>query len=242
MKAIQRLLYKSFFAVFLSFVVYGCQTTDNTVTPEPPVAERTSGTTESDAKSVEHIASQTNTVEKEAPATSVTATEETCTTDEKEAEIMKKFGNNFIGRLGAHGGVIPPDVSGKKDAVNRGEPVGDLAAKAIETETRPYIEMEKQLYGIWVNKIETESYDFRDDGSVIIVVSGPRGKTYTLNGNYKIVEAERIKMHFANDSMASQMPPRYFKLSISENAFSLTDEPNKKGGPDGPTTKYNRAE
>jgi hypothetical protein len=42
--------------------------------------------------------------------------------------------------------------------------------------------------------------------------------------------------------MASQMPPRYFKLSISENAFSLTDEPKKKGGPDGPTTKYNRVE
>jgi len=47
---------------------------------------------------------------------------------------------------------------------------------------------------------------------------------------------------FRKDSMASKMPPRYFKISISENEFSLTDEPNKKGGPDGPTTKYKRVE
>ena len=58
----------------------------------------------------------------------------------------------------------------------------------------------------------------------------------------KIVEEDRIKIDFRDDSMASQMPPRYFKLSISENSFSLTDEPKKKGGPDGPTTKYNRVE
>jgi hypothetical protein len=102
--------------------------------------------------------------------------------------------------------------------------------------------MEKQLYGKWINKIETESYDFLDDGTVTIVVSGQRGKTHTLHGNYRIVEADRIKIDFRDDSMASQMPPRYFKLSISENAFSLTDEPKKKGGPDGPTTKYNRVE
>ena len=156
--------------------------------------------------------------------------------------MMKKFESNFIGRLGAHGGAMPPDVSGKKEAVNRDKPIDDLTAKSADTENRLYIEMEKQLYGKWINKIETETYDFHDDGIVRIVVSGQRGKTHTLNGNYKLVEAERIKIDFRNDSFASQMPPRYFKISISENEFSLTDEPKKKGGPDGPTTKYKRVE
>ena len=102
--------------------------------------------------------------------------------------------------------------------------------------------MEKQLYGKWINKRETESYDFLDNGTVTIVVSGQSRKMYTLHGHYKIVEADRIKIDFRGDATASQMPPRYFKISISENAFSLTDEPKKKGGPDGPTTKYNRVE
>ncbi len=189
MKAIQRLLYKFFFAVFLLFAVYGCQTTNSTVASEPPVEELTSDKTESDVESVDRIAPQTKAVEKEESAISVTATDETGATAGKETEMMKKFENRFIGRLGAHGGVIPPDVSGKKDAVNRDKPVDDLTAKSADTENRPYIEIENQLYGKWINKIETESYDFHDNGNVIIVVSGQRGKTHTLKGNYNLVEA-----------------------------------------------------
>ena len=94
MRVTQRLLYKSFFAVFLLFAVYGCQTTNNAVTSEPPVAELTSDKTEY----VEHITPQTNTVVKEESATSVTATKETDITTEKEAEAMEKFGNYLIGR------------------------------------------------------------------------------------------------------------------------------------------------
>jgi hypothetical protein len=242
MKAKQRLLYKSFSAVFLLFAVYGCQATNSTVTSEPPVAELTSDKTQSDAEYVEHAVPRTSTVEKETSAASVTATDDTSTTARKETAQMKKFEKNFLGILKGHGGAAPSDVSGKKKVVNQDKPVDDLAAKPVNTENRPYIEMEKQLYGKWINKIETESYDFLDDGTVTIVVSGQRGKTHTLHGNYRIVEADRIKIDFRDDSMASQMPPRYFKLSISENAFSLTDEPKKKGGPDGPTTKYNRVE
>ena len=242
MKAIRSLLYKSFFAVFLLFVVYGCQTTNNAVTSEPPVTELTSDKTESDAEYAEHIVPQTSTVDKETSAASVTATDDTSTKAMKETAHMKKFENNFLGMLKGHGGATTPDVSGKKEVVNQDTTVSDSAAKPVTTENRPYIEMEKQLYGEWINKIETESYDFLDDGTVTIVISGPRGKTHTLHGHYKIVEADRIKIDFRDDSTASQMPPRYFKLSISENSFSLTDEPKKKGGPDGPTTKYNRVE
>tara|TARA_B100001964_G_scaffold231921_1_gene287119 strand:+ start:48 stop:758 length:711 start_codon:yes stop_codon:yes gene_type:complete len=236
MKVTQRLLYKSFFAVLLLFAVYGCQTTNNAVTSEPPVAGLTSDKTES----VEHIAPQTNTVVKEAFAT---ATEGTGTTVGKETEIMEKFGNYLIGRLSGHGGgAMPLDAAAEKEAVVQDKQVTDLAVKPAGTEKRPYIEMEKQLYGRWINKLETESYDFHGDGTVIIVISGPRGNTMKLNGNFVIVEADRIKIDFRNDTFASRRPPSYFKVSISENEFSLTDEPSKKGEPDGPTTKYNRVE
>ena len=239
MKVTQRLLYRSFFAVLLLFAVYGCQTTNNAVTSEPPVAELTSDKTES----VEHIAPQTNTVVKEASATSATATEETGTTAGKEKEIMERFGNYLIGRLSGHGGgAMPSDAAAEKEAVVQDKQVTDLAVKPAGTEKRPYIEMEKQLYGRWTNKLETESYDFHGDGTVIIVVAGPRGKTMKLTGNFMIVEADRIKIDFRNDTFASRRPPSYFKVSVSENSFSLTDEPKKKGGPDGPTTKYNRVE
>ncbi len=234
MKAVQKLLYMSFLVVFLLFAVYGCQTTNNAVTSEFPISEITSDKTESDAESIEQIAPQTNSLDKESSPTSVTA--------EKEAEMMKKFGNNFIGRLSGHGGALLPGISREKKAVSREEPAGDSAVKSADKENRPYIDMEKQLYGKWINKIETESYDFHDDGTVSIAVSGKRGRAYTLHGHFRIVEAGRIKIDFIGDALASQMPPRYFKLSLSENAFSLTDEPKKKGGPDGPTTIYNRVE
>ena len=225
MKATLRLLYKPFLAVFLLFAVYGCQTTDSIVTSETPVTSHTSS------------------VDQEASAASVTATGEADTKDKSEKETMEKFGNYFIGRLSGHGGgAMPSDAAAEKEAVVQDKQVTDLAVKPAGTEKRPYIEMEKQLYGRWINKLETESYDFHGDGTVIIVIEGPRGRTMKLTGNFMIVEADRIKIDFRNDTFASRRPPSYFKVSISENEFSLTDEPKKKGGPDGPTTKYNRVE
>ena len=238
MKVTQRLLYKSFFAVFLLFVVYGCQTTNNAVTSEPPVA----GLTSDKAESEERIAPHTSAVEKEASAPSTKVTDKTGTTAEKEAEMMEKFGNNFLGRLQGHGAAMLTDPSSGKEAVAKDKPEADLAVKSVVAENRPYIEIEKQLYGKWINKLETESYDFHDNGTVIIITEGQRENTVKLNGNYKIVKADRIKFDFRNDSIASRRPPSYFKVSVSENAFSLTDEPRKKGGPDGSTTVYNRLE
>ena len=235
MKIIQRLLYKSFIAVFLLFVVYGCQTTNNTVTSEQPV----SGLASDKAESGERIVSQVSTVEKNA---SVIAKDKTDTTAGREAEIMKKFGNNFLGRLQGHGAAMLTEPSSEKKAATKDKPDTDLAVKSVVPENRPYIEIEKQLYGKWVNKSETESYAFHDNGTVIIVTEGQRGSTVKLNGNYMIVEADRIKFDFRNDTVVSRRPPSYFKVSVSENAFSLTDEPRKKGGPDGPTTNYNRVE
>jgi hypothetical protein len=36
------------------------------------------------------------------------------------------------------------------------------------------------------------------------------------------------------------MPARYFKISISADMFTLTDEPKGPDEPDGSSTKYNR--
>jgi hypothetical protein len=210
--------------MFLLFAIYGCQTTNNAVTSETPVVP------------------QTSMVEKEASTASVTATNDTGTKAMEEAAHMKKFGNNFLGRLRGHGAAMLTAPSGMKEAVAKDKPEADLAVKSVVAENRPYIEIEKQLYGKWINKLETESYDFHDNGTVIIVTEGQRENTVKLNGNYKIVKADRIKFDFRNDSIASRRPPSYFKVSVSENAFSLTDEPRKKGGPDGPTTVYNRLE
>ena len=129
MKATQRLLYKSFFAVFLLFAVYGCQTTDSTVTSEPSSSEPVSSNTLSYTEYVEPIVAQANTADKETPATSVRSTEESGTTDKKEKERIEQFGNYFLGKLQAHGVSVPPDLSGGKEAVNPDKPVADLAAK-----------------------------------------------------------------------------------------------------------------
>lgn len=225
MKVTLRLLYKPFLAVFLLFAVYGCQTTNSTVTSETPVTSHTSS------------------VDQEASAASVTATGEADTKDKSEKETMEKFGTFFISRLSGHGGgAMPSDAAAEKEAVVQDKQVTDLAVKPAGTEKRPYIEMEKQLYGRWINKLETESYDFHGDGTVVIVIEGPRERTMKLTGNFMIVEADRIKIDFRNDTFASRRPPSYFKVSISENEFSLTDEPKKKDEPDGPTTVYNRVE
>jgi len=218
MKVTQKLLYKSFFAVFLLFAIYGCQTTNNAVTSEAPVVP------------------QTSMVEKEASTASVTATNDTSTEAMEEAAHMKKFGNNFLGRLQGHGAAMLTGPSDEKEAVAKDK------LKSVVAENKPYIEIEKQLYGKWINKLETESYDFHDNGTVIIVTEGSRGNTVKLNGNFMIVEADRIKIGFRSDSFSGRRPPSYFKISVSENQFSLTDEPKKKGGPDGPTTEYNRVE
>ncbi len=116
----------------------------------------------------------------------------------------------------------------------------NLTAKSEEIENRPFIELERKQYGNWTNKKETESNEFHDDGTVLINVIGQRDKSYKLNGNYILVGEERIKIDFRGDSFAGQMPARYFKISISANDFTLTDEPKGPDDPDGPSTTYNR--
>ena len=65
---------------------------------------------------------------------------------------------------------MPSDAAAEKEAVVQDKQVTDLAVKPAGTENRLYIEIERQLYGKWINKLETESYDFHDDGTVTIII------------------------------------------------------------------------
>ncbi len=226
MKATQRIiLYKSFLALFMLFVIYGCQTTNSTINTESPTSNLKSDKTQPDVEKVEHVENRVGTVKKEADQSKEAA--------ELEKAHIEKFQNKFFGMLGGHSGSAPQDV-------NKAKAADDSTVKSAKSKNRPFKELEKRLYGNWTNYKETESYEFHDDGTVLIIVTGQRSKSHTLNGNYILVEEERIKFDFKNDSFARQMPPRHYKITISDNEFALIDEPKGSGGPDGPTTKYKR--
>ncbi len=233
MNATQRIiLYKSFSALFLLFVIYGCQTTKSTVNMEQSASNLKPDKTYPDVEKVEYIEDNYNTAEKKTDKSKEAA--------EIEKAHIEKFQNKFLGILGGHGGTVPQDANNAKAAESLEQTADDLKARPAKPKNRPFKELEKGLYGNWINDLETESYEFRDDGTVLIVVSGQRGMSQTLNGNYILVNKERIKFDFENDSFARQMPPRHYKITISDNEFALIDEPKKSDGPDGPTTKYKR--
>ena len=208
----------SFFALILLFTIYGCTTTNSTTATKTSDSNLKPDTTQADA--------------------------EDATTDKQSGPDKKRQGIEMIhkrleGFIVGHGrgiGNAPEDsitTSIEKSTENP-------AVKSDEIENRPFIELEKKLYGNWINKKETESYEFHDDGTVLVIVIGQRGNSYKLNGNYILVGEERIKIDFRGDSFAGQMPARYFKITISANKFTLTDEPIGPDDPDGPPTNYNR--
>ena len=74
--------------------------------------------------------------------------------------------------------------------------------------------MEKSLYGNWINDLETESYEFHDDGTVKIIVTGQRSMSQALNGNFILVKEDRIKFDFKYDSLCFQLLPNAPKDTI----------------------------
>lgn len=229
------MLCKSFFAMVLLFAVYGCQTTNNKVTPEQPVSTVKSEPVQVDVENAENTAaglSQTTPAEKEVEGT--VAAEKT---SDSEKERMENFHKRFGSFLGGHGvGSMNVPAVAKESAE-------DATVTPDAVEDRPFVMLEKKLYGRWINIKETESYDFHDDGTVtIVVIDKRRDRSQKLDGLYKLVEEGRIKIGFKEGPFANAMPARHFKISISENEFALTDEPKGPDGPDGPTTMYKRVE
>ncbi len=224
------ILSKSFFVLYILVAICGCQTTNTAKTSEPPVSNLQSDKTQPDVEKVEHVENNASTVKKETGQSKEAA--------ELEKTHIEKAQKRLFGMMGGHGGTV--DVNKVNQLEKPEKTTEDLTVKSVKPEDRPFKELEKSLYGNWINDLETESYEFHVDGTVLIIVTGQRNKTHTLNGNYILVEKERIKFDFENDSFARQMPPRYYKITISANEIALIDEPKESGGPDGPTTKYKR--
>ncbi|MFQ5788646.1 MAG: hypothetical protein ACE5H1_11785 [Thermodesulfobacteriota bacterium] len=223
----------SFFALILLFTIYGCNTTNNATATKASDSNLKPVITQADAEDAKPGKPQSRPAEHHEEA----VTDKQSELDSKKQDIerlQKRLGGFLVGHgRGSENVPEDRDTTTKKSTEN-------LTAKSDEIEDRPFIELERKLYGNWINKKETESYEFHDDGTVLINVTGQRGKSYKLNGNYKLVGEERIKIDFSGDPLAGQMPPSYFKISISANDFTLTDEPKGPDEPDGPSTRYNR--
>jgi len=226
-------LRQSFFALILLFTIYGCNTTNNTTATKASDSNHKPDITLADAEVPKPAKPQSSPTEHHEEA----VTDKQSKLDRKQdmEKVQKRLERLLIGH-GRGAENAPED----RNTTSTKKSTEDLAAKSDEIENRPFIELEKKLYGNWINIKETESYEFHNDGTVLINVTGQRGKSYKLNGNYKLVGEERIKIDFRGDSFAGQMPARHFKISISSNEFTLTDEPKGPDESDGPSTKYNR--
>jgi hypothetical protein len=202
----------------LLFTIYGCNTTNNTTATKASGSNLKPDITQADTEEA--------------------ATDKQSELNKKREDIEKIY--QRLGGFTTGHGRGPEHTPEGKSVTSTKKSTENPTAKSEEIENRLFIELEKKLYGNWINKKETESYEFHDDGTVLISVIGERDKSLKLNGNYILVGKDRIKIDFRGDSFAGQMPPRYFKISISEDKFTLTDEPKVPDAPDGPSTNYNR--
>ena len=207
----------------LLIVTSGCQTANNTITPEPSVANLQS---DSSQVATEHRAPQTSPVEKETTTTEKSTDKVTGKSEEIEkrssAEVQKNLISRWSGLMG-HGG-MPQGSSAKEETATTGQ--------SDEIEKDPFVELEKNVVGKWLNLKETESIEFLNDGTIVII--DKRGVNPKLRGNYKFVDEGRLRVDFKGGLYAGSMPPMHFKISISENEITLTDEP------DGTATTYKR--
>ncbi len=226
-------LRQSFYALILLFTIYGCNTANNAITQKTSDSSLKPDITQADSEVPKPAKPQSSPAEHHEEAVA----DKKSGLDKKQAveKLHKRLGGLMMG----HGG-RPAHAPEDKSATSTKKSTEKPAAESGEIENRLFIDLEKKLYGSWINKKETESYEFHDDGTVLITVIGKSDKRHKLNGNYILVGKDRIKIDFRGDSFAGQMPPRYFKISISADKFTLTDEPKGPDGPDGPSTNYNR--
>ncbi len=226
-------LRQSFFALILLFTIYGCNTTNNATVTKASGSNLKPDITQADSEVPKPAKPQSSPVEHQEEVT----TDKQSELDKRQAmeKLHKRLGSFITGH--GRGPELTPEG---KSVTSTKKSTENPTAKSEEIENRLFIELEKKLYGNWINKKETESYEFHDDGTVLISVIGERDKSLKLNGNYILVGKDRIKIDFRGNSFAGQMPPRYFKIFISEDKFTLTDEPKVPDAPDGPLTNYNR--
>ncbi len=223
MNIIQRVaLYQFSLMLVLLIATYGCQTVNNTITPEPSVANLQSDSTQ---VATEHRAPQTSPAEKETTTTEKSTDKVTGKSGiekRSSAEMQKNLISRWSNFMG-HGG-MPQGSSAEEEMTTTGQ--------SDEIEKSPFVELEKNVIGKWLNLKETESIEFLNDGTIVII--DKRGVNPKFRGNYKFVDEGRLRVDFKGGLYAGLMPPMHFKFSISENEITLTDEP------DGAATTYKR--
>jgi hypothetical protein len=235
MNIIQRFtLYQ--FSLMLVFLIAatGCKTVNNTITPEPSVANLQ---TDSSQVDTEHRTPQTSSVEKEATTTEKPADKATGKPGEIEQKSLTELQKDMVGRwsgLLGHGGLPQSGTGEKKKTAETEKPSDKVTEKSEEIKKGPFVELEKSVIGKWLNLKETESIEFIDDRTIVII--DKRGINPILKGNFKFVDEGRLRVEFKGDFLARSIPPVSFKISISENEITLTDEP------DGAATTYKRIE
>ena len=215
MNIIQRITQYQFFLMpVLLIATFGCQTANNTIMPE------------SSQVATKHRVSQTSLAEKETTTTEKPTNKVTGKPEEIEkissVEMQKILLAKWSNMMG-HGGVSQSSSAAEETTTT---------GKSAEAEKGPFAELEKNVVGKWLNLKETESLEFLDDRTMVIV--DKRGLNPKLKGNYKFVDESRLMVDIIGGLYAKSIPLMSFKISISENEITLTDEP------DGAATTYKR--
>jgi hypothetical protein len=215
----------------LLIATYGCQTVNNTITPESSVANLQS---DSSQVATERRTPQTSPAEKETTTTEKSADKVTGKSEEIEKRSSTGLQKNLLARWSnlGHGGMIQSS-SAAEETTTTEKPADKVTGKSAEAEKESFVELEGNVIGKWMNFKETESLEFLDDGTIVII--DKRGVNPTLKGNYKFVDKDHLKVYSFGKGLYSKfLPPMSFKISISENEITLTDEP------DGAATIYKR--
>ena len=223
MNIIRRItLYQFSLMLVLLIATCGCQTVNNTITPESSVANLQS---DSSQVAAEHRVPQTSPAEKETTTTEKSTNKVTGKSEEIEKRSSAGLQKNLLARWSnlGHGGMIQSSSAAEETTTT---------GKSAEAEKGSFAELEKNVIGKWLNLKETESLEFLDDGTIVII--DKRGLNPKLKGNYKFVDESRLMVDIIGGLYAKSIPLMTFKISISENEITLTDEP------DGAATIYKR--
>ncbi len=232
MNTIQRItLYQFFLILVLLIATFGCQTANNTITPESSVANLQS---DSSQVATEPRTPQTSPAENETTTTEKPTNKVTGKSEEIEKISSVEMQKNLISRwsnMMGHGGMIQSSSAAEETTITE-KSADKVTGKSDEAEKGSFIELEKNVIGKWMNSKETESLEFFDDGAIAII--DKRGVNPKLKGNYRFLDEGRLRVDIKGGIYAKLIPPMHFKISISENEIILTDEP------DGAATTYNR--
>ena len=168
MNTIQRITLCQFSLILVLLIAtFGCQTANNTITPESSVANLQS---DSSQVATEPRTPQTSPAEKET-TTEKSTNKVTVKSEEIEKISSVEMQKNLISRWSSmmgHGG-MSQSSSAAEETTTTEKSADKVTGKSDEAEKGSFIELEKNVIGKWMNSKETESLEFFDDGAIAII-------------------------------------------------------------------------